>query len=171
MLKILGALMIIFVCVYMGRILSGQLEKRCKLLHDLQQGLLALEREIGYTATPLPKALAIAGQSSGLAVCVFSEASRKLEQKRGISAQEAWEISLQKAGHELPLLSEDLAILSAFGRGLGLSDIEDQIKRLELSRQRLFVQEEEAHEQYKKLGKVWKNLGWAAGIAIAIISF
>ncbi|MGI5891379.1 MAG: hypothetical protein ACOX7H_01395 [Bacillota bacterium] len=171
MLKILGAIMIIFVCVSIGRLLAEELERRCRVLHDLQQGLLALEREISYAATPLPEALRIAARSSASAASVFENAASKLRQSRGINAQQAWEWALERAGYELPLGAEDLSILSAFGRGLGLSDMQDQIRRLELSRQRLFSLEEEAQAHYRQLGKVWKNLGWAAGIAIAIISF
>jgi stage III sporulation protein AB len=163
--------MIIFVSVSIGRLLAAELDKRCYLLHDLQQGLLALEREISYTKTPLPQALKTAAEAGGRSAVVFHYTVDLLNRRQGISAQRAWELALEKASHELPLKAEDLFILNSFGRGLGLSNAEDQVKRLELSRQRLFQAEELAKDQARRLGKVWKNLGWAAGIAIAIISF
>lgn len=171
MLKIVGAVMIIFVSVSIGRLLAGELDKRCQLLHDLQQGLLALEREISYTATLLPEAMLVAAKAGGTAAVIFRDTSKLLLERQGENAQRAWEMAVEKAGRELVLAAGDLSILYDFGRGLGLSGTNDQIKRLELSRQRLFQAEEVAKDQAKRLGKVWKNLGWAAGFAIAIIAF
>jgi stage III sporulation protein AB len=171
LLKIIGALLVIFVCVSAGRMMAARLEKRSKILHDLQQGLLALGREIDYAAMPLPPALLQASSAAASAAELFEKSGNNLRRQSGISAEQAWQQSLQQLAADWPLTDEDMSVLSAFGCGLGLSSVEDQLRRLELIRQRLLVQEEEAQAQARQLGKVWKNLGWAAGIAIAIIAF
>ncbi len=52
MLKIIGAVLIVMACVSIGRLFASKLQQRQICLGQLQQGLLALERENGFAVTP-----------------------------------------------------------------------------------------------------------------------
>lgn len=171
MLRFAGAIIIIFASYAIGRSFAGQLDRRCRILNDIERCLLALAREISYTKTPLPQALIIASRAGGEGGVIFRLAGEKLLKGQGVSAQEAWEESLMSLTIELGLKNTDLDVLTAFGAGLGLSHAEDQLKRIEICRERLYKLEEEAKAYGQKFGKVWKNLGWMAGLAIALIFF
>jgi len=167
MLKIIGACIIIFASASIGRIGAAKMEKRFHALQYLQGGILSLEREIGYGATPLPEALISASAAAGPIAPLFQLTAQKLLAGRGINAQEAWSEAIEEVS--LPLNRADCEILAAFATGLGLSDGKDQLKRLELIRLRLQAAEEEAKKEWQNMGKVWKNLGWAAGVILVLI--
>jgi len=167
MLKIIGACIIIFASASIGRAGAAKMEKRFHTLQYLQNGILSLEREINYAATPLPQALINSSSVAGTSGILFELTARKLLAGRGINAQEAWTEAIKEI--ELPLNQSDCEILTAFAAGLGLSDSKDQLKRLELIRLRLQTAEEEAKREWQSMGKIWKNLGLASGIILVLI--
>ena len=79
MLRLIGALLIGFSCAYLGHWGARQLKLHCQLLAGLQQGLLLLEKEINYAATPLPEALLQAAAVAGLAEPLFSQTAQFLQ--------------------------------------------------------------------------------------------
>lgn len=171
MLRIAGAVIIILASVKAGRYFAYVLERRLRILKDIDQGLLALEREISYARTPLPQALAGAAKMSGEGGAIFRIAGEKLLAGEGIGAQEAWRESLKETSSDLGLKEPELEILYSFSAGLGLSHYEDQLKRIDISRQRLAALIGEADEYKNKFSKIWKNLGWMAGLALVLIFF
>ncbi len=171
MLRWVGLIMVVLGCGLMGQLLAKSLERRCKVLQELGQGLLILEREIGYSATLLPQALAQAGQGAGQAGELFIVTGELLAAGEGQGAGHAWLDALDRTAPDLNLEEETRQLLVAFGQGLGLSHSQDQLKRLELCRLRLEGLETEAKNKWRQLGKVWKNLGWAMGLALALLFF
>ncbi len=169
MLKFLGAIMIVVACAFLGILAAKSLEGRCILLRGLQEGLIALRREISYANTHLSRALKIASASAGQGEALFSLAAQRLSSGEGISADEAWRGAMEEFGLQKKLENEEKEILEAFGAGLGLSDTYDQINRLELCRQRLALAEGNANQKWQKLGRVWLNLGWSVGIILALL--
>ena len=67
--------------------------------------------------------------------------------------------------------SEDEEILISFGKLLGSSDTEGQIKNIRLTLNQLKMQEEKAEELRKKNESMYRNLGVLGGLAIIIILF
>lgn len=167
MLKLLGALLVGGSCVMLGRILAAQLYRHKDLLAGLQQGLLLLEKEISFSATPLPQALRRAAQGAGGAAALFEQSAAQLAQGQGLTAAEAWHSALQP--YRAQLLADEYADLQAFAAGLGLSDSENQLKRIELTRIKLAAAEQRAQEACQQQGKVRKSLGWALGAALILI--
>lgn len=169
MLRLTGALLIILSCSAGGFLASQSLRMRCLLLRGIQEGLLALKREIAFANTQLSQALNIAATAAGEGQGLFLGAAERLSAQRGVSAGEAWGESLTEFAASRELLQEEQEILAAFGLGLGLSDAADQLNRLELCRQRLAAAEEAAQLKWENLGKVWRNLGWSAGVILALL--
>jgi stage III sporulation protein AB len=167
MLRLIGALLTAASCVALGRLFSRELRCHCELLAALQQGLLLLEKEIRFGATPLPRALQTAAAGAGLARDIFATASAALSSGFGLSAAEAWQGALKPWQNRL--MPEEYALLLAFAAGMGLSDSAHQRKRIELTRLKLAAAEAQAREQYACQGRVRQSLGWAAGAALILL--
>lgn len=167
MLKLLGALLVGLSCVLLGRWGAGQLRRHCELLAGLQQGLLLLEKEIHFAATPLPEALRQAAAGAGPAAEIFAATAAGLQAGQGWTAAEAWNQALQP--FEARLKREEYQEMSAFAAGLGLTDSDNQLKRIELTRAKMAAAEQYAREQYRSQGKVRQSLGWAAGAALILL--
>ncbi len=167
MLKIIGAVLIIIASASIGRLFAAKLHQRQICLSQLQQGLLALEREVGFAATPLPQALAQAALAANHGGVVFTAAADLLVNGEGLSAAEAFEQSIAES--QLAISKEDRQILADLSAGLGLSDCDDQLKKIELIRLRLQSAETEAKEQYASWGKIWKNIGWSVGAVLVLM--
>ncbi len=167
MLKVIGAVLIIIASTGIGRLFACKLQQRQICLSQLQQGLLALEREVGFAATPLPQALNQAALAAGHGSVVFTAAADLLVNGEGLSAAEAFTQSI--AENQLAISSTDRQILADLSSGLGLSDCDDQLKKIELIRLRLQSAESEAKEQYASWGKIWKNIGWSVGAVLVLM--
>lgn len=169
--KLLGAIFILCSSVVAGRLSTVDLIRRPQQLASLQRGILALETEIGYGATPLPQAFQQAAGQAGDLQSVFTGTAQKLQAGIGLTAGEAWQKSLQEKKNTLSLKKDDIQIASLMGENLGLSDGEDQLKRLALLRVRLQAQEEIAQKEKEKLAKVRQSLSIALGFVLILILF
>lgn len=167
MLRLIGALLTAISCVVLGRIFSRELRRHCELLSALQQGLLLLEKEISFSATPLSQALQVAAAGAGAARDLFVMSAEALRSGQGLTAAEAWQEALMPWQNRLT--EEEYMLLSAFAAGLGLSDSAHQLKRIELTRLKLAAAEAQARDNYARQGRVRQSLGWAAGAALILL--
>lgn len=88
---------------------------------------------------------------------------------RGLPFPEAWEKSMQEQECKAMLKKEDVSLLSAFGQGLGASDIEGQISHCKLYFSMLDEKYQNAKEEFEKKGKLYFMLGVLSGIGIALV--
>ncbi|MDX9872102.1 MAG: stage III sporulation protein SpoIIIAB [Clostridia bacterium] len=169
MLKILGAIMIIGGCGYAGLQAGGRYRRRSEMLRSLQNGLTLLENEISYTSTPLPPALARAGEKIPFAAAVlFQEAARLLNSNQGHTAAEAWRVGIARLQENAPTQAEETAVLEAFGQTLGCSAKREQLKHITLAREQLLFIEQQALEARGKYEKMWQYLGFCMGAVIVL---
>jgi stage III sporulation protein AB len=68
-----------------------------------------------------------------------------------------------------PLKKEDIEILEDIALGLGKSDSQSQINIINPATERIKAKLKESTEKEAKLGKMYKSLGFAAGIIIVIM--
>lgn len=85
------------------------------------------------------------------------------------SAKEAWGKALDESKSTNDLNEEDINVLKSLGKMLGNTDIEGQVSQIELTENLLNDKILEAQESKRKNTKLYKTLGVAAGLAIAII--
>lgn len=161
--------MIIGACGYAGLRQGSRYRRRSEMLRSLQNGLALLENEISYTSTPLPLALARAGDKIAPAAAVlFKEAARLLKSSQGLTAAEAWQEGIARLKEKTPAQGEETAVLFAFGQALGCSAKPEQLKNIALAREQLLVIEAEALEARGKYEKMWQYLGFCAGAVIVL---
>lgn len=85
------------------------------------------------------------------------------------SSKEAWEKALEDSKKSNNLDVEDINALKNLGKMLGNTDIEGQVSQIELTENLLNEKIVEAQEDKRKNTKLYKALGVATGLGIAII--
>ncbi|GAB7386820.1 stage III sporulation protein SpoIIIAB [Bacillaceae bacterium] len=172
MLKLIGALLIVFSTSAAGWQLSRSYADRPKQLRQLQIGLQHLETEIVYGSTPLHQALRrISRRLPGVVGELFCAAAVNLAGRDGASVRECWEDAVNKVWHKTALRQGDKEILLQFGHTLGLTDKEDQQKHVRLAMMNLHSEEEQARTEQRKYEKMCKSLGVLGGILVVILMY
>lgn len=170
MVKILGSLFLIVGFGAIGLVIARNLSLRPLELRQVQNGLKMLETEILYGLTPLPEALLrVSAQINYPIDKLFFQSSESLKNGEGLTASEAWEISLEELEKESSLLKEDIDILISFGKGLGGSDRDEQTKHLKLVQDHLKNAEFKAEKLKEANQKIYKYLGFSFGAIIALV--
>ena len=170
MMKWIGAVIILLSCGFAGRIFAGALARRVNLLQQLERGFAALSTEISFSVTALPLALKQSGrQCGGEMQALFLRAGERFSDLQGIPAEMIWQQTVDEVTKDSVLLQEDRDVLYDFGLGLGLSDKNDQLKKLELLLQKLRSREQDARTNKEKMSKVWQALGWSVGAMLVLL--
>lgn len=166
----LGACLVIGSLGLAGIKIASLYSQRSNELRSLQDALQMLDTEILYAATPLPEALQKIGQGTGNSVTkMFSQAGELIGQGQGFTVAEAWEQALQDNWNSSALIKDDYAILSAFGKLLGVSNREEQHKNITLTSLHLCQEEEKARRLQEKNTRLWQYGGFMVGISIVLL--
>lgn len=171
-LKLIGGIMVIVSSSMIGFIIAGNFKNRPKTLRNLQVALSMLESEINYGHSPLPQAFrSISKQCEEDVARLFDLAAKELSSRKGLTASEAWERSLKEFFKNSYITENDFEILMAFGKYLGSTDKEDQIKNIRLALNNLRQQEISSIREKEKNEKMWRYLGVLSGIMIFLLLF
>ncbi|MFO8059155.1 MAG: stage III sporulation protein AB [Bacillota bacterium] len=170
MLKLFGLGLIMMAGMVTGQLCFMQLESRYRDLESVRSGLRALISEIEYTRKPLPDAWRELAEMHGGAVArIFGRAAELFGSEGAYTAGAAWVESLRQCSGELSLTAEDLRILASLGPCLGTSGGADQIRHLQAADERLSDQMNEAREDSRRRGKLFRSLGLLGGILVAVV--
>lgn len=170
MLKVIGALLILFAGTAIGFVQAARFAQRPKQIRALLHLLQRLETEIGYGHTPLPEALERAAAQVGkpLADMLVSVVA-KLAETEGVSMQQCWEQAVAEHWPATALGANEQGVLMRLGSSLGTSDREDQIRHLRLAMSQLQAEEGTAREDQAKYEKMCRSLGVLAGALVVIL--
>jgi stage III sporulation protein AB len=169
-MKLTGGLIVMAASSLIGYILSTDFARRPQQLRALKWMLQMFENEISYMSNTLRVAfLRIAERNSGVVADIFRLTAAMLKESNGINASEAWERAVQNIAPKSAFKPEDIEIIKDFGKILGSSDLEGQIKNIRLTINQLSIQESKAEEMRKKNEGLYRKLGLLAGAAIVII--
>ncbi len=99
----------------------------------------------------------------------FMNTYRILSKKTGCSIEEAWDQAIRDNFLNTSLAKEDGEILKDFGKNLGSTDKENQLKNFKLIYLQLEKQQKDAENLKNKNAKMYKSLGALVGITIVIL--
>jgi stage III sporulation protein AB len=168
--KLIASMLIICSSGMAGLLAGAAYSLRTRQLRTLQEALQLLDTEIMYGATPLPAALSKVAAAAGEVVgSLFGEAGDLLGKSRGLTAAEAWNLSVERNVRRTALIEEDRAILRSFGETLGSSDRAEQHKHITLTAFHLRQEEEKAEGNRQKNERIWKYGGFLVGIGIVLL--
>lgn len=168
--KLILSLIIILSTASIGYILAYRYVQRIQQLKNLYVSFQLLETEVIYASNSLPIAMGRVGEKSHPSIRkIFIDTYKMLYEKVGYSAEEAWSRAVNEHFIYTALNDEDKEILMDFGKNLGCTDKENQVKNFHLIYLQLKKQQQSAEGLRIKNEKMCKSLGVLIGIAIVVI--
>ncbi|USG63652.1 stage III sporulation protein SpoIIIAB [Brevibacillus ruminantium] len=172
MVKLIGAVLILFSASMVGWQIGRFYAFRPVQLRALLVGLQMLETEIVYGLTPLYRALMKVGDRIPAEVGqIFHTAAGSLQEEKAQNVEEALGIGIQTHWSSTALKKQERDVLKSLGQVLGSSDREDQQKHLRLAVTHLRGLEEEARAEQNRYEKMYKSLGFLCGLLVVILMF
>lgn len=146
------------------------MQQRCHQLAQLKTALAFLEKEIVYTYTSLSLAMEKTAAFAGSPACLlFAECARQLQQKKGVTAQEAWLGGVAHLRQGSQLRQQELLMAANLAQLLGVSNAESQRKALILLQKELELVQEKARQEADSNQKLWSYGGFIVGSAIVLL--
>lgn len=168
MLRFIGCVLIFISCTSLGFLKASSYRARIAELESVTELLKLLDMEITYRRDSLARAF---GKVSDAKPCWFAgvlkDCSVMMAERN--SLVDSWNGALAKSMEECPLNRQDIAILQDLALGLGKSDIKGHRSIMEPAMMRLGENLNDARRQEQKQGKMYRGLGAAAGVVIAVI--
>lgn len=167
--KVVGSGFILLSGFLMGISCASRLEATCREIERLERALFHLETEISYGLTPLPRALAVAGEMvGGIAGAVFLKASELVGRRGGMVPGEALKDALASEDSSL-MGREAREVLLEMAAGLGTSGRTEQIALIEQARRRIRAVGESAQDRALRHGKLYRYLGVLGAIVLVLL--
>ena len=169
MIKIVGAILILFATTWTGFEVAKQLTERPRQLRSLKTALQSLEAEIMYGHTPLHEAARRLSQQLPSPINdFFYKFGNKLTESE-TTVRDAWEESLKEIWGKTALKKGEFEIMKQFGETLGRHDRVSQQKQIMLALTHLEREENEARDRQFKYEKMVKNIGFLTGLLLIIL--
>jgi stage III sporulation protein AB len=169
MIKIVGAIFILFATTWTGFEVAKQLTERPRQLRALKTALQSLEAEIMYGHTPLHEAARRLSQQLPSPINgFFGNFGNKLTQLE-TTVRDAWEESLKEIWGKTALKKGEFEIMKQFGETLGRHDRVSQQKQIMLTLTHLEREESEARDKQMRYEKMVKNIGFLTGLLLIIL--
>jgi len=172
MIKLLGAVLILFAGTAIGFVQASAYINRTKQLRQLIHALQRLETEINYGQTELPTALVKCCeglQSPVSKLFIKTSDLLKAEPEQQLSMEEAWQQSIAEEWGSTALRTREKEVLLRMSSVLGMSATHDQLKHLQLAQLQLKSEEEVAREEQARYANMWRSLGTLGAILIVIL--
>ena len=164
-LKVLVALAIVVICTLIGIRKSKKYESREYILREAVMLFKGLKNEINYTLTPIPNAIEVVRQNM----------KTNLKDVMGAVSFELlkYNVSNEVVTGEIARLTEltpyDRQVISSGIISLGKTDVEGQMGVINMTCNTLESQLADSIEAKKKNSKLYKTVGIATGLMIAIV--
>ncbi|GMK46336.1 MULTISPECIES: stage III sporulation protein SpoIIIAB [Paenibacillus] len=170
MIKLLGAVLILFAGTMIGFQQAARLAARPRQLRQLAHALQRLETEIGYGHTPLPEALERTAEAVPEPLAeLFRDTADRVQGPEGLTFRESWEQAMTSGWGLTALRQTEQSVMLRLGSTLGISDKEDQLKHIHLALLQLKAEEDTAREDQSRYEKMWKSLGVLIAVLVVIL--
>lgn len=170
--KALLGLIVILGGGYLGMIYASRFDSRVRQLEAFRGALNQLEFDIRFLSLPLTEAMEkVAESQSGAVGKIFRETAGSLSRCKGTQVSAVWKAAMDKYRSQLCLTEQDLQAVSSFSHSLGSGDTESEIGNIRAAQMRLSVAEDAARAQAQKNGRLYRGLGFLAGIFAAVLLF
>lgn len=169
MVKIFGAIIIIFVSTFSGFELAKKYSNRTKNIRQFKFALQSLSAEIMYGHIPLSVATERIARQVEEPLCTFFNIFSSKLNEGNKQVSEAWKESLNQIKKDAALQKTEYEVLVQFGETLGRHDRESQQKHIILAINHLEKEEVESKDNQQKYERMCRSLGFLAGILIVLL--
>lgn len=154
----------------LGMIFSNRFKQRVRELELLQNAITQLDFDIDFLNITLDRSFEkIAKNTEEPLKEVFSYVAYRLRENPGSDMTEVWKRAVSKYTKNLSLSEGDVEILLDFSKNLGAGSREKEKNNLRLASMRLSLALDEARLDAQKNIKMYRGLGFLAGIFVVII--
>lgn len=168
MFKGVLCLILIFACGGLGMIKAQTYSQRYRELSDLKDMLRMLQTEMNYLKDPLPVIFArISSYKENSATDLLQECSFRMTEN--LDFCKCWEEAAILTYRGSCLNRQDMEVVKDLGLQLGKSNIQGQHSIFSLTEAKLDIQIAEAEKEKATKGKMYRGLGFSAGIILAVI--
>lgn len=162
-------LLIIVFCTstIIGLLISKKYSNRVEILKNLKNALNIFEVKIKFSFETIPEIYKeISEKIEGTAGKIFADTVVNMNTKNMLAGP-AFEKAVESNSNELK--AEDVNCIKTLGKLLGSTDIDGQISQIEIVKEFLSKQIEEASNEKNKNAKMYKKLGVIIGLIIVIV--
>ncbi len=168
-MKIIGCVLVIMICMLIGKTMAQGYVERAKNLQEFITALSLLRSKISFGQEVLEISfLDIATACNNKVGRIFNDVAEELK-STNISVSEIWSYKVEEYFKSLDFNFEDEKILIDFGNLLGRGTIDEEIRNINLAAERLKTQLESAIYERNKYAKLYRTIGGIGGTALAII--
>ena len=161
LLKIIGAVLTVFASFSIGCILSKKLYRRRDFLNRLAVFISTLSTNLRYNSSDIFTMISLSADSSCLSELSVQKSDKPFD--------DLWNDTIELIPKSISLTKQDYDLLAELGFQLGKTDIEGQLKHLELCSERLKMQISDAEDCISNKSKLYKTMGFFVGASAAIL--
>jgi len=168
-MKIIGCVLVITICMLIGRTMAQGYVERVKNLQEFITALSLLRSKIAFGQEVLEISfLDIAISCENKVGRIFLDVAEELK-STNIPVSEIWSNKVDEYFRSLDFNFNDEKILLDFGNMLGRGSIDEEVRNINLAVERLKTQLENATDERNKYAKLYRTIGGIGGTALAII--
>jgi len=168
-MKIIGCVLVITICMLIGRTMAQGYVERVKNLQEFITALSLLRSKIAFGQEVLQISFLDIGKSCENKIGkIFTDVAEELK-STNIPVSEIWGNKIEEYFRSLDFNFEDEKILIEFGNLLGKGSIDEEIRNINLATERLKTQLDIATEEKNKYAKLYRTIGGISGTALAVI--
>lgn len=169
LLKIIGIIVLIITGILLGYSLCNDYIERIYCLEAIKKALIILRGEIKHNNSSICEALENIEVGNKNVMNFIRKVIQEYKYKK-ISLWEAWEKSITDyLKKESGLNKEEITIIKDFGRNLGITDRETQLKNIDECVNEMEVSISGLKKEKKEKCKLYKTLGVLSGLFISIM--
>ena len=171
-LRYIADIIIVVGCGYVGMIFASRMDARIKQLNDFEAMLRQLSFNIGFLSLPVREAILRAAETqSGAVRKILDNITALMAGRPDISLAEAWSIAVTNYKSSLCLKSSEIEILKEFSNNIGRGDIKETLDSIQLTVAKLKLVADSAVAMRARDGKLYRGMGFLAGMLIVILLF
>lgn len=168
MLKLIICILLILIGSYIGFSMSKRFQNRIKQLELCDLLFQRIKVYLEYEKTPTKQLIQNLCENHSFEELIFlKKCSERLEDN--INFPQAWEQGLEESKMQMALHKEDYEVLKQLCNILGAYEAQAQSNGISMLQKMIKIQQENAIEENKTTGKLYRSLGVLAGIALAIL--
>ena len=161
-LKILGGLLLVLSGFSAGWFCSRKLSMRRNFFKKFLCFVSNLSTQLRYSTSDIFTLVSLSASTSGLAFFEISEES-------GTPFYKVWSERVSEIPAKFGLKNSDRTLLLEFGEQLGKTDVDGQLKHLELYNALFKKKLTDSENEINKKSKLYKTMGFFVGTAAALM--
>lgn len=169
MMKCLADIIVVLGCGYVGAVFASHIDIRVRQLETLEAVLTRLGFNIEFLSLPFAEALQRASREPDAVCRLLENAAERMQKNPGLLPDRAFEEAMHRFGRSLCLKQPELDALRELLTYAGRGDEANTMNSIRLTAAKLQLAREDALALRSRDGKLYRGLGFLAGMLIVVL--